>query len=121
MVAIPHGKGVIKCHNYNGNINAETFADFMKENLPEMSKTRNNTKGRLFLQDGDPSQNSRMAQDAIDTIPYRLFKIPSRSPDLNPIANVFHLVDNQLHKNAMEKHISKETLNSFVGGLKNLY
>ena len=25
MVAIAHGKGVIKCHHYNCNINAETL------------------------------------------------------------------------------------------------
>ena len=52
MVAIAHGKGVIKCHHYNGNINAETFADFVKEHFPEMFKAGNNNKGRLFLQDG---------------------------------------------------------------------
>ena len=61
MVAIAHGKEVIKCNHYNGNINGETFADFLKQHFPEMFKSGNNTKGRLFLQDGNPSQNSRMA------------------------------------------------------------
>ena len=103
MVAIAHGKGVIKCHHYNGNINAETLAGFVKEHFPEKLKSGNSTKGRLFLQDRDPSQNSRIAQDAIDAIPCRLFKIPSRSPDLNPIGNVFHLVGKQLRKDAIKK------------------
>ena len=74
VVATALGKGVIKFHHYNGNINAETFADFVKEHFPEMFKARNNTKERLFLQDGDPFQNSRVAQDAMDAIPCRLFK-----------------------------------------------
>ena len=29
---------VIKCHHYYGNINAETFADFVEEHFPEMFK-----------------------------------------------------------------------------------
>ena len=69
MLAIAHGKGVIKCHHYNGNINAEAFADFVKELLPEMFNSGNNTKVRLFLQDGDPSRNSQMVQDAMNAIP----------------------------------------------------
>ena len=118
MVTVVHGKGVIKCHHYNGNINAETFADFVKEHFPEMFKSGNNTKGRLFLQDGDPSQNSRMAQDAMDAIPCRLLKIPDRSPDLNPIENAFHLVGKQLRKDAIEKNISKENFQQFCWRIK---
>ena len=69
VVAIAHGKGVIKCHHYNGNINAETFADVAKEHFPETFKSGNNTKERLFLQDGDSSQHSRLTQDVMDAIP----------------------------------------------------
>ena len=104
--------------SYDGNINAETFVDFVKEHFPEMFKSGNNTKGRLILQDGDPSQNSRMAQDAMDAIPCRLFKIPDRSPDLNPIENAFHLVEKQLRKDAIEKNISKETFQQFCWRIK---
>ena len=113
MVAIAHNKGVIKCFHYDGNINADTFSDFVKNHFPEMFETGNNSTGRLFLQDNDPSQNSRMAQDAMDAIPCRLFKIPARSPDLNPIENVFHLVGKQLRQDAMEKNIFKETFDQF--------
>ena len=83
-----------------------------------MFKSGNNTKGRLILQDGDPSQNSRMAQDAMDAIPCRLLKIPDRSPDLNPIENVFHLVGKQLRKDAIEKNISKENFQQFCWRIK---
>ena len=109
MVAIAHGKGVIKCHHYNGNINAETFADFVKEHFPEMFTAGNNNKGRLFLQDG------------IDAIPCWRFKIPARSPDLNLIEKVFHLVGNQLRKDAIGKNISKETFEQRCWLLKKVY
>lgn len=118
MVAITHGKGVIKCYHYNDHINAEKFADFVREHFPEMFKAGNNSMGKLFLQDGDPSQNSRMALDAMDAIPCRLFKIPARSPDLNPIENVFHLVGKQLRQDAMDKNITKETFDQFCYRIK---
>ena len=54
----------------------------------------------------------------IDAIPCQLFKIPARSPDLNPIDNVFHLVGNQLRKDAIEKNISKETFEQFCWRIK---
>ena len=113
MVIYARGKGVIKCHHYNGNINAETFGDFVKKYFPEMFKAGNNTKEKLFLQEGDLSQNSRTAQDAMHAIPCRLFKIPVRPPDLNPIKNVFDLVGNKLRKDVIERNISKETFKQF--------
>ena len=48
-------------------------------------------EGRLFLQDGDPCQNSGMAKEAMLRVNATLFPIPPRSPDLNPIENFFHL------------------------------
>ena len=39
----------------------------------------------LWLQDGDPSQNSKSARDAMARCHSEVLKIPPRSPDLNPI------------------------------------
>jgi transposase len=49
-----------------------------------------------FLQDGDPSQNSRIAMKALESVKAKLFAIPPRSPVLNPIENVFHLANSAL-------------------------
>ena len=118
MVAITHGKGVIECHHYEGNINGETFSQFIRDHFPTMFVRGNNKKGKLFLQDGDPSQNCRLSQDAMDTIPCRLFKIPIRSPALNPIENLFHLVGKTLRKDAIEKQTGKETFEQYVRRVK---
>ena len=56
------------------------------------------------MQDGDPSQNSRRAKDAIHAIGARKFSIPPRSPDINPIENIFHQVKCKLNSDALEKH-----------------
>ena len=58
------------------------------------------------------------APDAMDAISRQPFKIPGRSPDLNPIENVFHLEGNQLHKDAIKENISKETFQKFCWHIK---
>ena len=59
-----------------------------------------------------------MAQDAMDATPCRLYKIPARSPDSNPIENLFHLVGSQLRKDTIKKNISKETFEQFCWRIK---
>ena len=51
---------------------------------------------RLFIQDNDPSQNSAVAKIALQRVSTQLFKIPPRSPDLNPIENMFKSVSDNL-------------------------
>ena len=50
----------------------------------------------MFVQDGDPSQNSKAAKTALDKIGAVQFSIPPRSPDLNPIENAFNLVEKKI-------------------------
>ena len=84
IVAISFGKGVVICERYetmNGNFLAfNTMFSYSDKGL-----------SRMWLQDGDPSQNSRAAQDAMVGCQSELLKIPPRSPDLNPIENIFHI------------------------------
>lgn len=42
-----------------------------------------------------------------------LLPIPPRSPDLNPIENVFKLVGDKLRGDALRLHTSKETFQQF--------
>jgi hypothetical protein len=65
------------------------------------------------LQDGDPSQNSRKNKLAMSAVGAKTFTIPARSPDLNPIENVFHNVNRQLQDDALSKRITKETYSQF--------
>jgi transposase len=70
------------------------------------------------LQDGDPNQNSRKAKLAMSAVGARNFTIPARSPDLNPIENVFHNVKRQLQDDALSKRITKETYSQFCTRVK---
>jgi hypothetical protein len=42
--------------------------------------------------DNDPSQTSKVARKAMQKIEAEFHEIPARSPDLNLIENLFHLV-----------------------------
>ena len=73
----------------------------------------------MFIQDGDPRQNSAKAWKAIASIGAKLLVIPPRSPDLNPIENVFHLVRKRLDIEAFEQKITHETFNQYTARVKN--
>ena len=110
FVAIAYNKGVILCKQYNAHINREKFAKFIKIYFKQTFRRSANPHGKLFLQDGDPSKNSRHAKRAMDRIGVRVFNIPPRSPDCNPIENVFNVVKQQLHQQALEREIIHKEL-----------
>ena len=78
-----------------------------------MSKICPNQKGKLFLQDGDPSQNSCKARSAWDKIGARKFFIPARSPHFNPIENIFHILKKKLHEDALEMKTERKNFEEF--------
>ena len=118
MVAIAHNKGVITCEQYTGAINAETCKQFIEDNFAEMFENSANPRGKLFLQDGDPSQNSKLAEETWVSKGCRLFKIAPRSPDLNPIENIFHLIGKQMKQDALDQHLERETYQAFCHRVK---
>lgn len=91
---------------------ATFFAKFIKENLPQ-AFTLSKKPHLVFLQDNDPSQTSRAAVRAMQEIGAEQFYIPARSPDINPIENLFHLVKDKLAQDAISKKIMYESEEDF--------
>lgn len=112
MVAITHGEGVILCEPYE-TMNGPFFAQFVRDKFEAMISRADKGESRLFLQDGDPSQNSRAARDAMTDIDVELLSIPARSPDLNPIENIFKLVGDKLKKDTITHNITRENYEEF--------
>ena len=50
---------------------------------------------------------------ALKEIECELHQIPARSPDVNPIENVFHIVKTTLEKEAIDLQIRKESFDEF--------
>lgn len=119
MVAMAHGKGIIACHQYAGKLNGEDFAQMINDNFPEwFLKVATRRQPKIFLQDGDPTQNSAIARNAWQALGCERFAIPARSPDLNPIENIFHLIGNKLKADALQNNIAKESYSDFSRRVK---
>ena len=113
MVAIAYGKGVIKAVEYEGPINGEKFSNIVRQHFPAILAASANPQGSRFLQDGDRSQNATVSKKAIDDTGCKVFPIPARSPDFNPIENVFHLGGNQIKRDGKRLQIESETYSEF--------
>lgn len=112
MVAISHGKGVLMCERYE-KMNAEYFASFIDRQFDTMFARAGKGLTRLWLQDGDPSQNSKMARDAMARCHAELLRVPPRSPDCNAIENVFNIVSKKLARDALDGGITHESYEEF--------
>lgn len=117
MVAISYGKGVVLCEQYDGSITGPKFAEIVKS-FPKAFKKSSSPKARRFLMDGCPRQNSKVAVRAIEKVNALVFKIPPRSPDLNPIENFFHTLTVRLNNDAFQKKITKETYKELSSRVK---
>ena len=107
MVSIAYNKGVILCEPY-GKMSGKFFASFIRQYF-DLCFGRAGSKRdgkRLFVMDNDPSQISKVAENALTDIECELLRIPPRSPDINPIENVFHLVKNLLESEAIQENIT---------------
>ena len=83
---------------------------FVEERFPGMFEKSAKPKGKLFLQDsGDPSQNSKLSCYAIDRVGCCLFKIPTRSPNFNPIDNMFHNIRQEVKIDTQNKYLEEES------------
>ena len=59
---------------------------------------------RMWIQDGDLSQNSAVACHVLAKINAKLLAIPPRSPDINPIEHFLHIVRKKLDQDAALNH-----------------
>ncbi len=116
-MAITYNRGVVLAEPYK-KMSGNFFAAFIRNKLPRAFadarvNSRRSRMAKMFVMDNDPCQNSKAAREAPQEIGATVVNIPARSPDLNPIENVFHNVKRTLHKQAMERMITKESYDEF--------
>ena len=112
IVAISYSKGVIFCEQYD-KLDGDYYANFIRRNFTVKLRKSGKRNSKLFLQDNCPIQNCAKARKALKAIGAKLFAIPPRSPDLNPIENLFNIVKRELKRQAIRKHITFETFKEF--------
>ena len=115
LVGVTHGLGVTVAEEYT-KMDGSYFARFVQTTMERslgdtaMQKER---ESLIFVMDNDPSQNSRVAKRALEDIGAELQAIPPRSPDLNPIENVFHNVRRILRQQALDERIERKSFAAF--------
>ena len=116
LVAIAHGKGIILKEPYE-KMNGRFFSLFIRDHFDSCFAAAGPKRNgqRLFVMDNDPSQNSTPARQAMEEVGAQLHAIPSRSPDLNPIESVFHVLRGLLEDEAESCNITQETFHQFKG------
>lgn len=119
MVAISYNHGVVLCEQYFGPITGAKMAEIVGRSFEGALRNSVDPRGKRILMDGCPRRNSRISLEAIDSVGGKVFKIPPRSPDLNPIENFFHLVSQTLKKEAVANKISRETFGEYSERVKN--
>lgn len=120
MVAISYNKGVVMMDTYEGAITGEKMAVMVNNSFTQALNASNGPRAKRVLMDGCPRQNSKTALKAINGVDAKVFSIPARSPDLNPIENIFNIVAKRLRKEALEKTIHFETKEQFTERVKNI-
>jgi len=112
MAAITHGKGVIFCHRYS-TMNGAEFEKFVKEHFDDIFRKSGKKGPRIFVQDNDPSQNCALAKKLFKKKKIKQLTIPARSPDINPIENLFNSIKVLIREEAIHKNITRETFDEF--------
>ena len=115
LVAISHGHGVICAQSYE-KMSGAYFARFIRRQFPNLfeiaGKMENDSL--VFVMDNDPSQTSAKAKRALRSVNASMHVIPARSPDLNPIENLFNIARKQINAEVKDKNITNETWDDFV-------
>ena len=112
MVAISYQEGVVLCEQYD-KLDGQYFKDLVEREFRNMFEKANKEDSKLWIQDGDPSQNSALARCSWLVLGAELLSIPPRSPDINPIENFFKLVKDRLRKDAIMNNITWESFPAF--------
>ena len=118
MVAISYDKGVICYEPAYQRLCGHFVATFIKMNFRRLFMKADKGTNRLWIEDGDPSQNSGMARSAMHRASSTSIKLPPRSPDLNCIENLFPIVRRILRKRALQRGIKRESFQQFKARVK---
>lgn len=119
MVGISYDRGVVLCESYK-DLNGVKFSKMMDACLPQAFNLSINPYSRLYLQDGCPIQNSAIAQEILGFLNAKLVSIPARSPDLNPIENLFHLVGREVERDSIARKLTSQTIEEFEERVRNI-
>lgn len=85
-------------HHIDGIMGRFMYRDILRDNLkPFLFESVPVTA--IFMHDYDPKHKSTLVKDYLAAEKINVMEWPAKSPDLNPIENLWELVDRQIRKN----------------------
>ena len=92
-----------------------SYINILKKLVEKAAIQRTNS---FFIQDGDPSQNSRNANNTMYKVGAKNVNMPARSPDMNPIKNVLNYLRTKLHEESLSRNITFENFEEYSARVK---
>ena len=108
-------KGIGFCELYEGRINQYTYKNTLETCLvPSIRHLYSRSKQFIFQQDGALAHTAHSIKEYFLKKKFNVMPWCPRSPDLNPIENIWSWIDNQLtyHKIQSTQHL-KQLLNEY--------
>ena len=118
LVGISYKKGLVMSTQYFGKLIGKRFAKIVKKDFPKAFRDIIVPQNKLFLQDGDPIQNSKRANRAFDAIGCKVFAMPGRSLDVNPIEITCNRIGEKLTEDVITHQIKREDFEEFSARVK---
>ena len=94
-------EGKIGFWTFQGNMNAERYVEILREMLVPQSDYYF-PGGYFLMQDNDPKHKSHLAMKFIEENVPGLLEWPSKSPDLNPLENIWAILKQNVRKRLPE-------------------
>ena len=101
---------------FTGIMNADFYVTVLEEGLLPFLRQKFRDHEHRFMQDNDPKHVSRRAKAFFEENGVNWWHTPPKSPDLNPIENVWHELKENLRAKVKPKNMAEP-----VAGIQNFW